>query len=411
MTLQPARNSAYRVEPLRMYVHRRVDPSERFRERRQRARRRKRLRRAGLAAALLALAAGVVLGASFFTRGGDGPGPGRREADDRGHEAEASRPERDPRRPPDDGPRVDRGQARRVPRAPGVRPQHARARRQGRERLGRLLVEGPAAARTTTSARRASTTTAARRRPPPRRRASISSAASSPSPTRRSAPATVPARVAVARRHGLARPGRARVAEPVRQARLAVRRRCRGRCGEGRLRRDPVRLRPLPERRRDRLDRVPDEPQGVEGTDDRALPRLREQAAPTARHTRVGGSVRPCCYARSRRRPVAEDAQPAPRRDLSRWSTRRTTCRASTTSRIRRHSPAGRSRSRFATTSSAVRGTKVRIVPWLQDFSLSRQYGLAEVTDQVQAARRVKAGGFMLWNPLGVYTQEALSAR
>ena len=54
-----------------MYVHRRVDPSERFRERRQRARRRKRLRRAGLAAALLALAAGVVLGASFFTRDGD----------------------------------------------------------------------------------------------------------------------------------------------------------------------------------------------------------------------------------------------------------------------------------------------------------------------------------------------------
>jgi hypothetical protein len=59
----------------------------------------------------------------------------------------------------------------------------------------------------------------------------------------------------------------------------------------------------------------------------------------------------------------------------------------------------------------AVRGSNVRIVPWLQDFSLSRSYGLAEVTDQVAAARRSKAGGFMLWNPLGVYTQEALSAR
>jgi hypothetical protein len=58
-----------------------------------------------------------------------------------------------------------------------------------------------------------------------------------------------------------------------------------------------------------------------------------------------------------------------------------------------------------------VRGSNVRIVPWLQDFSLSRSYGLAEVTDQVAAARRSKAGGFMLWNPLGVYTQEALSAR
>ena len=48
----------------------------------------------------------------------------------------------------------------------------------------------------------------------------------------------------------------------------------------------------------------------------------------------------------------------------------------------------------------------VRIVPWLQDFSLSRTYGLDEVTDQVTAARRAKAGGFMLWNPLGVYTRK-----
>ena len=59
----------------------------------------------------------------------------------------------------------------------------------------------------------------------------------------------------------------------------------------------------------------------------------------------------------------------------------------------------------------AVRGTDVRIVPWLQDFSLSRTYGLDEVTDQVTAARRANANGFMLWNPLGVYTQEALSSR
>jgi hypothetical protein len=58
-----------------------------------------------------------------------------------------------------------------------------------------------------------------------------------------------------------------------------------------------------------------------------------------------------------------------------------------------------------------LRGQKVRIVPWLQDFSLRRPYGLAEVADQVDAARRERAGGFMLWNPLGVYTQEALSSR
>jgi hypothetical protein len=59
----------------------------------------------------------------------------------------------------------------------------------------------------------------------------------------------------------------------------------------------------------------------------------------------------------------------------------------------------------------ALRGQNVTIVPWLQDFSLRRPYGLAEVADQVSAARREHVGGFMLWNPLGVYTQEALSSR
>jgi hypothetical protein len=57
------------------------------------------------------------------------------------------------------------------------------------------------------------------------------------------------------------------------------------------------------------------------------------------------------------------------------------------------------------------RGQGVDIVPWLQDFSLKRPYGLAEVEDQVNAARQMRSGGFLLWNPLGLYTQEALSAR
>jgi hypothetical protein len=58
-----------------------------------------------------------------------------------------------------------------------------------------------------------------------------------------------------------------------------------------------------------------------------------------------------------------------------------------------------------------LRGERARIVPWLQDFSLRRPYGLAEVADQVAAARRAHVKGFMLWNPLGVYTQEALASR
>lgn len=58
-----------------------------------------------------------------------------------------------------------------------------------------------------------------------------------------------------------------------------------------------------------------------------------------------------------------------------------------------------------------LRGTSTRVVPWIQDFSLRRAYGLDEVMDQVDAARRRGAGGFMLWNPTGVYTLEALAPR
>ena len=52
---------------------------------------------------------------------------------------------------------------------------------------------------------------------------------------------------------------------------------------------------------------------------------------------------------------------------------------------------------------------KTTLVPWLQDFSLAHSYGLIEVSDQIAAARRQHTGGFMLWNPEGVYTLEALT--
>jgi hypothetical protein len=56
-----------------------------------------------------------------------------------------------------------------------------------------------------------------------------------------------------------------------------------------------------------------------------------------------------------------------------------------------------------------VKGMGLTLIPWLQDFSLAHQYGLIEVTDQIAAARRQHAGGYLLWNPEGVYTREALS--
>lgn len=48
------------------------------------------------------------------------------------------------------------------------------------------------------------------------------------------------------------------------------------------------------------------------------------------------------------------------------------------------------------------------LVPWLQDFSLYRTYTPADVAAQVQAARMMHTGGFMLWNAAGVYTPQAL---
>ena len=54
-------------------------------------------------------------------------------------------------------------------------------------------------------------------------------------------------------------------------------------------------------------------------------------------------------------------------------------------------------------------GTRVKIVPWLQDFSWDgRTYGLAEIQAQIDSARRAKAGGYLLWNAAGIYTPGAL---
>jgi len=51
----------------------------------------------------------------------------------------------------------------------------------------------------------------------------------------------------------------------------------------------------------------------------------------------------------------------------------------------------------------------VLLIPWVQDFSFSTPYGLAEVKAQIDAARLAGAKGFMLWNAEGVYTDGALA--
>jgi hypothetical protein len=58
-----------------------------------------------------------------------------------------------------------------------------------------------------------------------------------------------------------------------------------------------------------------------------------------------------------------------------------------------------------------VAGHKTMLIPWLQDFSLGRTYTLADVQDQIQAARLEHVKGFMLWNAAGLYTVKALSTK
>jgi hypothetical protein len=49
------------------------------------------------------------------------------------------------------------------------------------------------------------------------------------------------------------------------------------------------------------------------------------------------------------------------------------------------------------------------LIPWLQDFSYGRTYRLSDVKAQIEAARLMGARGYLLWNPLGIYTPGALA--
>jgi hypothetical protein len=57
-----------------------------------------------------------------------------------------------------------------------------------------------------------------------------------------------------------------------------------------------------------------------------------------------------------------------------------------------------------------LQGRDALLVPWVQDFSFSRIYGIEEVRAQIEAARIAGAKGYLLWNPEGIYTQGALAA-
>jgi len=52
---------------------------------------------------------------------------------------------------------------------------------------------------------------------------------------------------------------------------------------------------------------------------------------------------------------------------------------------------------------------KAELIPWLQDFSYGRSYDISDVKAQIEAARLMGARGYLLWNPLGVYSPGALA--
>ena len=58
-----------------------------------------------------------------------------------------------------------------------------------------------------------------------------------------------------------------------------------------------------------------------------------------------------------------------------------------------------------------LRGRKARLIPWLEDFSLGRTRTPDEVRAQIDAARNSGASGYLLWNPVGEYTDGMLSAQ
>ena len=55
-----------------------------------------------------------------------------------------------------------------------------------------------------------------------------------------------------------------------------------------------------------------------------------------------------------------------------------------------------------------VKGTGAKVVPWLQDFSLGRDYGAKELREQIQAARDAAIFGYLIWDPKVSYHGDGL---
>jgi hypothetical protein len=58
-----------------------------------------------------------------------------------------------------------------------------------------------------------------------------------------------------------------------------------------------------------------------------------------------------------------------------------------------------------------LRGSDAALIPWLEDFSFTGDVAPEHVRAQITAARRQGTRGYLLWNPLGEYTEGALAAQ
>ena len=119
-----------------------------------------------------------------------------------------------------------------------------------------------------------------------------------------------------ARRRDLDELDRPGLVEPVQREGLGLQRRHRRGGRPCRLRRDHVRLHPLPHGRRPLLRGLPRQGERAQGRDADAVPHVRARAAPSAGRSDLGRRVRAFRRPRPRHRPAPEDAREAARRHL-----------------------------------------------------------------------------------------------
>ena len=132
-------------------------------------------------------------------------------------------------------------------------------------------------------------------------------------------------------------------------------------------------------------------------------------AARAARRARLGGGVRPHGDPRDGDRPEAAASSRSTSTPSTRWSIPPTSGPASTTLDDPNAVPGVTVARALRDFRRALRGRDTVLVPWLQDFSLGRDYSLEDVRAQILAARDAKSGGFLLWNPSGIYKNAALA--